>query len=153
MTLGVRVTWSAMKCACADIRSHCTELTAVTVQSQTQTPRKPTAFSVSAKHSKSEKLLTPVATNRLNRLQRTDIASVAQDCSNPAVESPTVLLPTSGAKRLFGSQPRETSTLDRLPRSGLMTLDRPGRYGRFLVLICCVEDTALLIPWPYSPDL
>ena len=107
MTLGVRVTWSAMKCACADIRSHCTELTAVTVQSQTQTRRKPTAFSVSAKHSKNAKLLTLVATNRLIGLQRTDIASVAQNYRRTAIETSAMLLRTSGAERLFGSQRSE----------------------------------------------
>jgi hypothetical protein len=50
---------------------------------------------------------------------RTDIASVAQDCSNVVIEAPAVLLLTSGAERLFGSQRSEPPTLDRLPRSGL----------------------------------
>jgi hypothetical protein len=42
--------------------------------------------------------------------------SVAQDCSNAAVESPTVLLLTSEAERLFGGQGSETPTLDSLPK-------------------------------------
>jgi hypothetical protein len=60
-----------MKCAYADIRSHCTELTAAMAGRPIQTRRKPTAFSVSAKHSKNAKLLTLVA-------------SVAQDCTKAA---------------------------------------------------------------------
>ena len=50
-----------MKFACADIRSRYTEPTVATPRSPIQTPKKPTAFGVSAKHSKSEKLLTPVS--------------------------------------------------------------------------------------------
>jgi len=84
-----------------------------------QTRRKPTAFSVSAKHSKNAKLLTLVANNRLNELQWTDIASVAQNCSRMAIETAAVLLLTSEAERLFGRQRSENPNLVRLPRSGL----------------------------------
>jgi hypothetical protein len=50
-----------MKFARADIRSRYTEPTAATVRIPIQTPIKLTAFGVSAKHSISEKLLTPVS--------------------------------------------------------------------------------------------
>jgi hypothetical protein len=61
IALGARVTWSATKFAFADIRSRCIEPTAAMAGGPIQTPKKPTAFGVSAKHSKSEKLLTPVS--------------------------------------------------------------------------------------------
>jgi hypothetical protein len=48
-----------MKLASADIRSQSTELTAATLQSPIQTPKKLTAFSVSARNFKNAKLLTP----------------------------------------------------------------------------------------------
>jgi len=47
-----------MKFAFADTRSRCTELTAATARIPIQTPRKPTVYSVSARHSKNAKLLT-----------------------------------------------------------------------------------------------
>ena len=61
IALSVRVTWTATTFACADIRSRCIEPTAATDGGPIRTPKKPTAFGVSAKHSKSEKLLTPVS--------------------------------------------------------------------------------------------
>ena len=57
-TLGGRVTWNAMKCAFADIRSRCIELTAATARIPIQTPKKPTVSAVSANHSKNARLLT-----------------------------------------------------------------------------------------------
>jgi hypothetical protein len=48
-----------MKFAFADTRSRYTELTAATARYLIQTPKRPTAFSVSAKHSKKEKPLMP----------------------------------------------------------------------------------------------
>ncbi len=57
-TLGGRVTWPAMKCAFAAIRSRCIELTAATAHIPIQTPKKPTVSAVSAKHSKNVELLT-----------------------------------------------------------------------------------------------
>jgi hypothetical protein len=57
-TLDSRVTWSAMKCASADIRSRYTELTAATARIPIQTPKKPTVSAVSAEHSKNPRLLT-----------------------------------------------------------------------------------------------
>ena len=50
-----------MKFARADIRSRYTEPTAAMVRIPIQTPIKRTEFGVSAKHSKREKLLTPVS--------------------------------------------------------------------------------------------
>jgi hypothetical protein len=50
-----------MKYASADTRSRSTGPTAATPRSATQTPKKPTAFGVSAKDSKSGKLLTLVS--------------------------------------------------------------------------------------------
>jgi len=47
-----------MKCAFADIRNRYTELTAATARMPIQTPKKPTEFGASAKHSKNPKLLT-----------------------------------------------------------------------------------------------
>jgi hypothetical protein len=55
-----------MKLVSADTRSRSTEVTAATVQSQVQTPKKLTAFFVSARNFKNPKPLKPVATNRLN---------------------------------------------------------------------------------------
>jgi hypothetical protein len=59
-----------MKLAFADTRSQSTELTAATLQSPIQTPKKLTAFSASARNFKNPKLLKPVVTNRLNAAQR-----------------------------------------------------------------------------------
>jgi hypothetical protein len=50
-----------MKYARADIRSRYTEPTAATAGTPIQTTKKPTAFGVSAKHSKREKLRTLVS--------------------------------------------------------------------------------------------
>jgi hypothetical protein len=61
ITLGARVTWMATKFASADIDGRYTGPTAATARTQIQTPKKRTAFGVSAKHSESEKLLTPVS--------------------------------------------------------------------------------------------
>lgn len=71
MTLVTRVTWSAMKCASADIRSRFTERMAATGRSPIQTLKKPSAFSVSAKHSKRKKLRMP----SFNAAQRTDFSA------------------------------------------------------------------------------
>jgi hypothetical protein len=62
-TLDARVTWSAMKCAFADIRNRYTELTAARARDQTQTPKKLSPFGASAKHSKRKKLLTLASPN------------------------------------------------------------------------------------------
>ena len=59
MTLGARVMCSATKSAFAGIRSRYIELTAATAGGLIQTQKRPSGFSVSAKHSKNEKLLTP----------------------------------------------------------------------------------------------
>ena len=50
---------NAMRYAFAGIRSRYTELTAATELYLIQTQKKTTVFSVNAKHSKSERLLTP----------------------------------------------------------------------------------------------
>src|ERR1700746_823770 len=55
-----------MKCAPADIRSRSTERTAATGRSPIQTLKKPSAFSVSAKHSKHKKWLTPARNQRVS---------------------------------------------------------------------------------------
>jgi hypothetical protein len=64
-----------MKFAFADIRSRFTELTAATAGGLIQTPKRPSAFSVSAKHSKNEKPLTPVSMDRLDAARRTDFSA------------------------------------------------------------------------------
>ena len=62
-TLHLRVTWSAMKCAFADIRNRYTELMAARARDRTQTLKKLTPFGASAKHSKRKKLLTLASPN------------------------------------------------------------------------------------------
>ena len=81
----VRVTWSAMKCAFADIRNPYTELMAATAHIPIQTPKKPTLSAVSAKHSKNVKLLT-VSHEKISAVQRSDAVranSNAQEQGKP----------------------------------------------------------------------
>jgi hypothetical protein len=52
-----------MKCAFADICNRYTELMDARARGPIQTPKKPTAFGASAKHSKRKKLLTLASPN------------------------------------------------------------------------------------------